>query len=328
MKTRSRQWLVLCSLSILLLGNDVRGFAQNRPAVAEKPAAKPVLTAAQIAKLVKDLGAEKFAVREAATRDLREAGQPAVSPLIQAAKSKDLEASLRAVGILESLLTTGTLKEFEAAEIALEDLRKTGGKSVSPRAEVALSLMGEVREKRAIAAITELQGSVKSDVRQFGLVPAGVPRSEDVMTTVVLNKRWKGGEAGLKHLENLRFVRTLYLVEGVLTPAAIARLELKLPNLRVQLRGGARLGVGGAGVEGGCEIQIIDPGSAADKAGLRTHDLIVEFNGKRGPKEGESLDFERLVELLKEHDPDEKVPLLIRRNGKEQIISVVLDEWK
>jgi hypothetical protein len=188
--------------------------------------------------------------------------------------------------------------------------------------------MGEVREKRAIAAITQLEGSVKSDARQFGFVPNGIPQSEDMMTTVVLNKRWKGGEAGLKHLENLRFLRTLYLVEGVLAPDAIASLEKKLPSVRVQLRGGACLGVGGLPVDGGCEIQLLNPGSAADKAGLRVGDLIVAFNGKRGENEGESLSFDRLVELIKEHDAGDKVPVLIRRNGREQVLPVVLDEWK
>jgi hypothetical protein len=328
MKPVSHPLIVHLWLCAVLLGNCLGVFAGDQPAVAEKPAPKPILTAGQIAQLVKDLGAEKFSVRESAMRDLREAGLPAISPLTQAAKSGDLEVTLRAIRILESLLTTGSLEEFEAAETALEDLRQSGGKSVSSRAEIVLASMGEVREKRAIAAITNLRGSVKSDARQFGFVPNTLPASEDMMTTVVLTKSWKGGEVGLKHLENLRFLRTVYLVEDVLPADAIARLERKLPNLRVQLRGGACLGVGGLGVDGGCEIQLINPGSAADKAGLRAGDLIVAFNGKRGPNEGDALDFDRLVELIKEHDAGAKVPVLIRRNGREQVIPVVLDEWK
>lgn len=328
MKKLSRHLIVLCSLGCLILGSGPSGLAEDQPAVAEKPAPKPILTAEQIAQRVEDLGAETFSVREAAMRELREAGLPAIAPLAQAAKSGDLEVTLRAVRVLEWLLTSGSLEEFEAAETALEDLKASGGKSVSPRAETVLASMGEVREKRAIAAITNLQGSVKSDARQLGFVPNTLPPGEEMMTTVVLNKRWKGGEEGLKHLGNLRFLRTLYLVEGVLSPGAIARLERQLPNVRVQLRGGACLGVGGLGVEGGCEIQLINPGSAADKAGLRAGDLIVAFNGKRGPKEGDSLDFDRLVELIKEHDAGEKVPVLVRRNGRELVIPVVLDEWK
>jgi hypothetical protein len=328
MKAVFQHLIVPCLVCGGILGACPSGFAEDQPAVAEKPAPKPIYTAEQIAQLVEDLGAEKFTVRESAMRDLREAGLPAIAPLARASKSGDLETTVRAVGVLESMLTAGTLAEFEAAETALEDLRRSGGKSVSPRAEMALASMGEVREKRAIAAITQLEGSVKSDARQFGFVPNGIPQSEDMMSTVVLNKRWKGGEAGLKHLENLRFLRTLYLVEGVLAPDAIASLEKKLPSVRVQLRGGACLGVGGLPVDGGCEIQLLNAGSAADKAGLRVGDLIVAFNGKRGENEGESLSFDRLVELIKEHDAGDKVPVLIRRNGREQVLPVVLDEWK
>lgn len=304
------------------------GFAQDRPAVAEKAVPRRVFTDAEIAQRVKDLGSETFEVREAAMKDLREAGQPAIGPLVKAAKAGELEVTLRAVRILESLLTKGSLDEFEAAEAALEDLKAAGGKSAQSRAESVLASMGEVREKRAIAAIIRLNGSVKPDPSPFGFAVNRIPQGEDLITTVVLNKSWKGGEDELKHLENLRFLRTLYLVEGVLSPEAIARLENKMPHLNVMLRGGGRLGVGGAGVEGGCEIGIIEKGSAADKAGLMVEDLIIAFNGKRGEKEGEPLDFDRLVELLKEHDAGEKVPLLIRRNGREQIVHVVLDEWK
>jgi hypothetical protein len=32
--------------------------------------------------------------------------------------------------------------------------------------------------------------------------------------------------------------------------------------------------------------------------------------------------------LIKEHDAGDKVPVLIRRNGREQVLPVVLDEWK
>jgi len=66
----------------------------------------------------------------------------------------------------------------------------------------------------------------------------------------------------------------------------------------------------------------------ADKAGLRAGDLIVAFNGKRGEKPGEDMGFDRLVELIKEHDAGDKVPLQILRNGRELTVPVVLDEWK
>ena len=61
---------------------------------------------------------------------------------------------------------------------------------------------------------------------------------------------------------------------------------------------------------------------------MQERDLIVAFGGKRGEKEGVPLDFPRLIDLIKEHDAGDKVPLLIRRNGREFTVDVVLDEWK
>lgn len=322
-------FLSLVSL-LAVLGSAAAVFANDQPAIAEKPAAKRDFTPEEIASRIKDLGSETFAVREKAMKDLREAGQPAIGPLAKAAKSGELEVTLRAVRILESLLTTGTLEEFEAAERALEDLKQAPDKAASSRAETVLASMGEVREKRAIAAITALNGVVKPDPSPFRMAINGAPEGEPLMTTVVLNRRWQGGEEGLKHLENLRFLTTLYFVEGVISPEAVARLQEKLPRLKAQPRGAARLGVGSTPgpVEGGCQIGMIEKGSPADKAGLLVDDLILAFNGKRGKKEGEPLDFDRLVELLKEHDAGDKVPLLIRRDGREQVVHVVLEEWK
>lgn len=301
------------------------------PAVAAKPVSKPVYTLEQIAGFVKDLSARDFAVREEATRKLREAGRPAIPELVKAAQAGNLEVTLRAIRILESVYTTGSMKDYEAAEKALEELQAAEKVAVASRAKNVLASMGEVREKRAIAAIEDLGGIVKSDARQLGFMPnnGGTP---DPITTVIIKKSWKGGVNGLEHLEKLRFLQTVYLVDGVVPPAAANRLEQDLqrvrPNFRVQPRGGACLGVGGLGVDGGCEISIVNPGSAAAKAGLREGDLIVAFNNKRGENPGDPLDFDRLVELIKERDAGDKVPVLIRRNGREQTVDVVLEEWK
>lgn len=332
--------LCLCFLSGMVsrsLAADEPAFAERsagvavasgQPAIAEKPAPKPKLTAAQIAKLVEDLGARKFAVREEATKQLLAAGTPAVAPLLQAAEEENLEVRLRVLRILETLFTEGSHAEYVAAESALEQLQQSKNGSLSSRAGNILASMADVREKRAIAAIRDLNGILKSDTNQMAFMPNNLPVGEEWVTTVILKKNWKGNVEGLKHLENLRFLRTVYVVEGVLPAGTMAQLERKLPNVKVEPRGGACLGVGGYPTEGGCEISLVNPGSAAAKAGLRQGDLIVAFNGKRGEKDGEPLDFDRLVQLIKEVDAGDKVPILIRRGGVERTVDVIMDEWK
>lgn len=62
------------------------------------------------------------------------------------------------------------------------------------------------------------------------------------------------------------------------------------------------------------------PGSAAEKAGLKDGDVILEFNGEKITAEN------TLTELIQKYDPFEKVNLKILRNGEEKIIQVTLDE--
>ena len=50
----------------------------HEPAIAERPAPRPVYTAEQLARLVEELNADSFAAREDATRQLRAAGAPAI----------------------------------------------------------------------------------------------------------------------------------------------------------------------------------------------------------------------------------------------------------
>lgn len=65
-------------------------------------------------------------------------------------------------------------------------------------------------------------------------------------------------------------------------------------------------------------IEEIVPGKAADKAGLRSGDLILKVNGK------EIGNKDQLIETIKSYLPGEKVELLVKR-GKEQLtLSAVL----
>src|SRR5688572_22249663 len=98
-------FLSLASLS-LAFGMASLAVGEDQPAVAEKKSPKRELSAEEIAERVKDLAADEFAVREAAMKELRSAGKSAIGPLTEAAKSGNLEVTLRAVRILESFLTT------------------------------------------------------------------------------------------------------------------------------------------------------------------------------------------------------------------------------
>src|SRR5213592_2737473 len=57
----------------------------------------------EIARLVKQLGSDKFKEREAATKRLKEIGEPALEALLKAATSDDAEVRCRAEQIVDRI---------------------------------------------------------------------------------------------------------------------------------------------------------------------------------------------------------------------------------
>lgn len=87
-------WLTRCFAGLLLVLPFV-------PAVADDPDDK------EIARLVKQLGSSDFRMRDAATKRLKELGEPAVDAVIRAMMTKDVEARRRAeqiVAVIEDRL--------------------------------------------------------------------------------------------------------------------------------------------------------------------------------------------------------------------------------
>lgn len=70
---------------------------------------------------------------------------------------------------------------------------------------------------------------------------------------------------------------------------------------------------------GNCPYGIF-PGSAAQKAGLKVGDIILEWNGKKLTSENS------LGKVIQKHNPGDEIVLKILRGGKEKTLKVVLGE--
>ncbi|MFS3129036.1 trypsin-like peptidase domain-containing protein [Nocardioides sp. Bht2] len=69
----------------------------------------------------------------------------------------------------------------------------------------------------------------------------------------------------------------------------------------------------------GVRIEKVNPGSAAEKAGLKKNDVVVEIAGQP------VNDSPSLIVAIRSHLPGEKVILTVERGGKEREVTVTLD---
>lgn len=130
-------------------------------------------------------------------------------------------------------------------------------------------------------------------------------------------------DAGLEHLHGLADLRSLLLVNCPrVSTQAVRELEKSLPAARIIVRGPALLGIAGARHPRGALVTAVQPGTAADRAGLRRGDVIVRFDGR------EVGDFEPLARLIAEKRPDDEVTIDIERDGGETVsVRISLGSW-
>lgn len=76
----------------------------------------------------------------------------------------------------------------------------------------------------------------------------------------------------------------------------------------------------GALIIGDPNQPAISPGSAAERAGLREGDVIVEFEGKRIDEDN------HLAKVILDYEPGDEVKIKIIRNGREIMVTAVLGE--
>ncbi len=276
---------------------------------------------------LKSLEDTEFRHREAAARRLVARGVSAVEPLADLASSGSLESSVRSFELLRRLYRDGDDETFEAVESAYERLTRSDSVLTAARAEAAVDSVAEIRHRRALAAFRKLGGVVRFVSDEPIADDAPIPPIKYAM----INRKWAGYDDGLKYIRRIEDFRSpiafqrippLYVIDGSkVTEAGLTNLQANLPNLQITNRGPACLGVQSFDGEA-CEVAGIERGSAADRAGLQTGDIILRFNGVVTPN------FKSLVDQIKNKEPGDKVPVIYLRDGEELSATVELGEWK
>ena len=140
---------------------------------------------------------------------------------------------------------------------------------------------------------------------------------DEETVTAKLGRRNNLGIGKLDHLENLD-------LQGHVQP----HFELELPKMDFNFDenfgetfifpGKGRLGIRAQDTDDGEGVKVldVDEGSAADRAGLRKGDLILEFDG-------EDIDSaEELAEIAKEKKDKSSVKIRINRNGRTETLEL------
>lgn len=304
-----------------LYGLAVGTLLGAAPGFAADPAAKPP-TPAEVAAWVEQLGAPQYAQREAAARSLAAAGRPAVGPLERAILGADFEVASRGVEILRGMLAADDQELAGEAERQLEAVA-AGGSAVARIAESALDF-----HQAGLATAARGRLEALGAVFRERLVAAGEQGTE-----VEFNAAWRGGpddwrllprlrgivcvsvhgvpldEAAVGMLGRVRGVRRIDLFGTGVTEKAVAGLVDRLPDTLVDVRKGGKLGVSSIVQAGPCELSGVQPGSAADKAGLRQGDVIVAADGEP------VASFEALTARVSRHGPGDVVRLVVQREG-------------
>jgi hypothetical protein len=103
---------------------------------AEKAAeASKAPSAEQIAKLVEQLDADRYADRQAASEKLATIGKPAIAALFKAAVGESAEVTVRAIGLLGKFLESSDQETKNAAKSALETIAKSDRQGAARRAQ-------------------------------------------------------------------------------------------------------------------------------------------------------------------------------------------------
>lgn len=295
-------------------------------------------TADQIATWIEQLGSPQFARREAASKQLLAAGQPAIGPLAAAIRAGDLEVASRGIEILREMLAIEPLAE--QAEAALEACADRS----PPAARLAAAALEFHQFSQAEVARERLES--------LGAVFRERPLVELAGDDVEFGKAWKGGGDDLKELTRLPRLRSvafhgvrldeqgvailgrLQRIERIelfgtgLGDEAIAALEAKVPDAEIDVRRGGKLGVGALAFGGPCEIQSVEPGSAADQAGVRPGDVVVAIDGVA------VADFEGLTARVSGRIPGDTIRVTVARRGgdpggdaRRLELEIRLDAW-
>ena len=293
------------------------GLPEESPADALNPE--------QVRRSIQQLDDSRFERREQAVLDLFALGQVAIPALQEAAETGKPEVAVRAFDVLYRLYYIDDETTYESVERTFQYLMHVENLSATSRAERLYESVSDLRQIRASSKLERLGATVHYADPAIDRQSIGRPRIDYLM----FGREWGGNDDDFRLVMQIEDLRTfegssIYIVRGVnLSDAMRAELLARMPTLNIQMRGPARLGVSNSVISrgNGCVIGKVEPGTAADGAGLQLDDEVIEIDGQ------EVHSFEKLIEIIGQKEPGDMVQIVYRRAGEEMRGVAHLSAW-
>lgn len=200
---------------------------------------EPPPEAAVVRAWVRDLGADQFAERRAATRRLTGLGRPAIDPVAAAADGSDLEVTNRGVEILSTISYS---RDAETAQAAKQALMRLAGSHHRHVAAKALATLHD-RQTYFAAKLGELSARVHFNGERYVAIffdgtsaqdDQLAPLAELVDLEFVSFADTQIGDGALRYVKDLPNVKQLILTRSQVTDAGLKELAgmhclLRLP---------------------------------------------------------------------------------------------------
>lgn len=280
---------------------------------------------AQVKKWIEQLASEDYSAREAASAHLVAHGPDVLDAIgdigSDSGPDSDDELLWRAVHIVQQIAMSGDIDLLDRSIDILERLRKS-----SPSASNAIlgTNSSDLRDRFRVHAqqqITELGGVISGSRLGAGLgVELGRSfkgtdkhlRYLKILGSITYMKLVgdKFSDASLEHLSGMSDLQQLHLTETAVTSKGQKALEKKIDGIQVLRFGPAVIGIAGATHAGHCLVQGVQPGTGAERGGLRAGDQITKLD------DAEIKSFEDLVGIIAEKKVDQKVKVAVLRAGK------------
>jgi hypothetical protein len=294
----------------------------------------PVPPGDRVRALIQSVGSDDFTTRQAAEESLNQLGAEAFDPLVAALDKSPTDAAQIILSSLERIWLECPTPGADQLERKLHDLTGAPG-PYQPAIEAILQRHAALRETRAAQALRKLNVFVKTgpDLElmelQFEANGQYSRATPQMIEQIVIPRSWKGTSDDLWHFQRITYSSyfQIYYVTGSLSESdrltIASRLRLNSP---LQERSEVFLGItsdsfNGAGLDG-CLIKDVEPGGAAEAAGLQPYDLITQIDDVKVGS------FMELVQGLKTKRSFQEFTVTVTRDYKTITLPVIGLPWE